>query len=100
MGFADPTRAPRRLSCDGFSAPTRNREQQREAKARAARDRAADELAEQERELFSMQSSFAAYQSRLKGMAAQPMQMLGFSGGYQYPQVLPSNRKPAEDGLM
>ena len=39
MGFADPTRAPRRLSCDGFSAPTRNREQQREAKARAARDR-------------------------------------------------------------
>ena len=50
MGFADPTRAPRRLSCDGFSAPTRNREQQREAKARAARDRAADELAEQERE--------------------------------------------------
>ena len=50
MGFADPTRAPRRTSCDGFSAPTRNRVQQREAKARAARDRAADELAEQERE--------------------------------------------------
>ena len=58
------------------------------------------QLAEQERELLSMQSSFAAYQNRLKGMAAQPMQMLGFSGGYQYPQVLPSNRKPAEDGLM
>ena len=50
MGFADPTRAPRRTSCDGFSAPTRNRVQQREANVRAARDRAAEELAERERE--------------------------------------------------